>query len=108
MIDKQYVGVISSRKHDRQPTQTYQTVESGPDLGGQLEFRFEVMKCDGDLIDPVQDVTGQSFEKFDLGTLDIDFIKFIRSMRQVSMNVWKVIPSTSMEPTPLRGRGRRL
>jgi hypothetical protein len=31
------------------------------------------MKCDGHLIDPIQDVIRQGFEKFDLGTLDIEF-----------------------------------
>jgi hypothetical protein len=31
------------------------------------------MKCDGHLIYPVQDAIGQVLEKFDLGTLDIDF-----------------------------------
>jgi len=73
LIDEQHVGVVSARKHDRQPTQTYQTVERGPDPGGQIEFRFEIMKGDGHLIDPVQDVVGQGFEKFNLGALDVDF-----------------------------------
>ena len=73
LIYKQHLGVISTRKQDGRPTQTYQPVERGPDLGGQSEFLFEVMKCDGHLIDPVQDVIGQGLEKFDLGTLDIDF-----------------------------------
>jgi hypothetical protein len=48
--------VISPRKNDRQPSETDQSIKRRPNLGGQSEFRLEIMEFDRHLVNALEKV----------------------------------------------------